>query len=210
MCRYFSNASILIFHRIFITFSSVGRATSRKVIFHLFYIVRCMWIIACCYMWFFYIVHHFFILRLISAFSCVICYSSSFLHRKFVLCSFCSFCCIVHLLFIVVLKCMNFSVFSMLFGYNVSGGCIFHVWGKFLLILRCFEVFSSCILALYGYNRLSCFWICMNFVVHVFWSSSSWFEFVNYGTSLHVFLFRVLVTAACVAVEDNFTQQWYW
>ena len=63
----------------------------------------------------------------------------------------------VHLLFIVVLKCTNFCVFSMLFGYNVIGGCIFHVEGKFLLILRCFGVFSSCILALYGYNRLSCF-----------------------------------------------------
>ena len=94
---------------------------------------------------------------LISALSCVICYSSSFLHRKFVLSSFCSFCCIVHLLFIVVLKCTNFCVFSMLFGYNVIGGCIFHVWEKFLLILCCFEVFFSCILALYGYNRLSCF-----------------------------------------------------
>ena len=127
-------------------------------------------------MWFFYIVHHFFILRLISAFSCVICYSSSFLHREFVLSSFCSFCCIVHLLFIVVLKCMNFCVFSMLFGYNVSGGCIFHVWGKFLLILRCFEVFSSCILALYGYNMIIVvmFRICQlrNVIACIFISSS--------------------------------------
>ena len=140
MCRYFSNASILISHRIFITFSSVGRATSRKVIFHLFYIV--------CYMRFIACLLHVIFLHSSSFFHLAFeflhfCWFFGVIHR-FCIASltwqvFCSFCCIVHLLFIVVLKCMNFCVFSMLFGYNVIGGCIFHVWGKFFINIAVFR-----------------------------------------------------------------------
>ena len=74
----------------------------------------------------------------------------------------------------------------------------------------CFGVLSSCILVLYGVDRLSGYRDCMNFSVHVSYSFSLRFGFVIVWISLHESFFRTLVTAACVAVEEMFTQQWYW